>query len=155
MVVGLDFELIALSQKRFTQDESIVGASQVKTSVAKAIRQAIEQQMPSSPAILDVLWPKKAHVVILKWSVQRLRWRNPSLPPLPHHSQDKLSLLTINGMPLFFQHYDGPWYPTLRLLHQCMACARGHNYSFIPVLSSQTPICCRTFKSTAGPLNSC
>ena len=27
-------------------------------------------------------------------------------------------MLVLNNRPLFFSHRDGPWFPTLRLLHQ-------------------------------------
>lgn len=37
-----------------------------------------------------------------------------------HHSRDHISIYTLHGEPLFFQHFDGPFYPTLRLLHKCM-----------------------------------
>ncbi len=33
--------------------------------------------------------------------------------------KDKITILTVDGEPLFFQHYDGPWFPTLKLLHKC------------------------------------
>ena len=32
----------------------------------------------------------------------------------PEHVQ----IVVLNGTPLFFAQRDGPWYPTLRLLHQ-------------------------------------
>jgi PUA domain protein len=28
-------------------------------------------------------------------------------------------MYTLNSEPLFFQHFDGPFYPTLRLFHKC------------------------------------
>lgn len=34
-------------------------------------------------------------------------------------SREHISLFTVNGVPLFFQHFDGPFYPTLKLLHKC------------------------------------
>jgi PUA domain protein len=34
-------------------------------------------------------------------------------------SREHISILALNGTPLFFQHFDGPYFPTLRLLHQC------------------------------------
>ena len=40
-----------------------------------------------------------------------------------HHygpnSRDHLSIYALHGEPLFFQHFDGPYFPTLRLLHKC------------------------------------
>ena len=34
-------------------------------------------------------------------------------------SRDAISVLALHGEPLFFQHFDGPYYPTLRILHKC------------------------------------
>lgn len=34
-------------------------------------------------------------------------------------SREHISILALSGKPLFFQHFDGPYFPTLRLLHQC------------------------------------
>lgn len=33
-------------------------------------------------------------------------------------SQHHLQIAILNGTPLFFAERDGPWFPTLRLLHQ-------------------------------------
>jgi predicted ribosome-associated RNA-binding protein Tma20 len=48
-----------------------------------------------------------------------------SVPRQDHHlmysfrSREHISLFTLHGEPLFFQHFDGPYFPTLRLLHKC------------------------------------
>jgi len=34
-------------------------------------------------------------------------------------SREHISIYTVHGEPLIFQHFDGPFYPTLRLLHKC------------------------------------
>lgn len=34
-------------------------------------------------------------------------------------SQDRINLVTVEGEHLFFQSFDGPYIPTLRLLHKC------------------------------------
>lgn len=39
--------------------------------------------------------------------------------PTRQDSKEHISIYTVNGEPLFFQHFDGPFYPTLRLLHKC------------------------------------
>jgi PUA domain protein len=42
------------------------------------------------------------------------------LSPLPYSlSREHVSILALHGQPLFFQHFDGPYFPTLRLLQQC------------------------------------
>lgn len=35
-------------------------------------------------------------------------------------SQNHINLVVVNNVPLFFNVRDGPYMPTLRLLHQCM-----------------------------------
>ncbi|SCV71624.1 BQ2448_3212 [Microbotryum intermedium] len=49
--------------------------------------------------ILDVLWPKKSQITLVK-------------------CREHISILALNGEPLFFQHFDGPYYPTLKVLHK-------------------------------------
>ena len=39
--------------------------------------------------------------------------------PLFFCSQNHLNLVLVNNVPLFFSVRDGPYMPTLRLLHQC------------------------------------
>lgn len=34
-------------------------------------------------------------------------------------SQNHINLVVVNNVPLFFNVRDGPYMPTLRLLHQC------------------------------------
>ncbi|GAA5990106.1 hypothetical protein JCM11641_007069 [Rhodosporidiobolus odoratus] len=49
--------------------------------------------------VLDVLWPKKETLTLVK-------------------CREHISLYTVHGEPLFFQHFDGPFYPTLKVLHR-------------------------------------
>ena len=37
----------------------------------------------------------------------------------PVNSRDHLSIYALHGEPLFFQGLDGPYLPTVRLLHKC------------------------------------
>lgn len=41
------------------------------------------------------------------------------LAELALNSKDAITILALHGEPLFFQHFDGPYYPTLRILHRC------------------------------------
>ena len=36
-----------------------------------------------------------------------------------HHSKDKLTFVIVDNEILFFRQRDGPYYPTLRVLHKC------------------------------------
>lgn len=37
----------------------------------------------------------------------------------PRRSKDKVSFIVLNGEPLFYRVREGPYFPTLRVLHQC------------------------------------
>ncbi|KAK4050768.1 translation machinery-associated protein 20 [Microbotryomycetes sp. JL221] len=50
--------------------------------------------------VMDVLWPKKESLTLIKFS------------------REHISILALHGEPLFFQHFDGPYFPTLRVLHK-------------------------------------
>ncbi|GAA6006565.1 translation machinery-associated protein 20, partial [Rhodotorula paludigena] len=49
--------------------------------------------------VLDLIWPKKETLSLVK-------------------CRDHISIYTVHGEPIFYQHFDGPFYPTLRLLHR-------------------------------------
>lgn len=85
--------------KRFTQEECISSQSQIKSSVGRGIRSAILEQYPKIEAVVDDLLPKKDPMVIAKCT-------------------NHIQLLVVRGEPVFFQQRDGPWYPTLRLVHR-------------------------------------
>eukprot|EP00798_Chlamydomonas_sp_ICE-L_P008762 gene8762-33625_t len=86
--------------KKFGRDE-VSQSSQVKASVARGIRSSIGEQYPwlEDSGVLEKLLPKKEAVVLGK---------------MPGHVQ----VVMMNNVPLFFQERDGPWFPTLRILHQ-------------------------------------
>lgn len=96
-------------------------------------------QYPGLEPVLDDLLPKKSPLIVAKWFVICLRyfpctycfhgncitqyiqllfltncfsWTSP-------YSQNHLNLVLVNNVPLFFNIRDGPYMPTLRLLHQC------------------------------------
>ncbi|SCZ89051.1 BZ3500_MvSof-1268-A1-R1_Chr1-1g00921 [Microbotryum saponariae] len=73
--------------------------------------------------VLDVLWPKKSQITLVKWSVQLTASSGHSptselIVLRPLYSREHISILALNGEPLFFQHFDGPYYPTLKVLHK-------------------------------------
>ncbi|GAA5883063.1 hypothetical protein JCM3774_001098 [Rhodotorula dairenensis] len=49
--------------------------------------------------VLDLIWPKKETLSLVK-------------------CRDHISIYAIHGEPIFFQHFDGPFYPTLKVLHR-------------------------------------
>ncbi|KAF5365628.1 hypothetical protein D9758_003287 [Tetrapyrgos nigripes] len=85
--------------KKFSTSTDIAGQTPVKQSVQRSLRAAVLAQWKIEPETLDAIWPKKEGLVHVK-------------------CRDHLSIYTVHGEPIFFQHFDGPMYPTLRLLHK-------------------------------------
>ncbi|KAF3779323.1 Malignant T-cell-amplified sequence 1 [Nymphaea thermarum] len=83
---------------RFTA-EDVSSQNQVKASVQRKIRQSIADEYPGLEPVLDDLLPKKSPLIVVK-------------------CQNHLNLVLVNNVPLFFNIRDGPYMPTLRLLHQ-------------------------------------
>jgi len=84
--------------KKFSTAD-ISGQTVIKSSVQRSIRATLLIQWSISPETLDLIWPKKEALMHVK-------------------CRDHISIYTNHGDPLFFQHFDGPFYPMLRLLHQ-------------------------------------
>ena len=55
-------------------------------------------------------------MVVMRANRQARRFQPPSSTPFP--SPDHVQIFVIDRTPLFFAERDGPWYPTLRLLHR-------------------------------------
>ncbi|BGP12102.1 hypothetical protein JCM10213_005209 [Rhodosporidiobolus nylandii] len=60
-----------------------------------------EEQQPQDEelTVLDTLWPKKETLTLVK-------------------CHGAISMYAVHGEPIFFQHFDGPFYPTLKVLHR-------------------------------------
>ncbi|KAG6874088.1 hypothetical protein C0995_006945 [Termitomyces sp. Mi166 len=86
--------------KKFSPSTDIAGQTPVKSSVQRGIRTAILSQWKIEPETLEALWPKKEGLVHVK-------------------CREHVSIYTLHGEPLVVQHFDGPFYPTLRVLHKC------------------------------------
>ena len=93
--------------KRFTQEECVSSQSQVKSSVGRAIRTAICDQYPKIEDVIDELLPKKESLVLAKCT-------------------NHIQLLVVKNEPIFFQQRDGPWFPTLRLVHRRASVFEDH-----------------------------
>ncbi|KAH9446575.1 hypothetical protein Pst134EA_030486 [Puccinia striiformis f. sp. tritici] len=126
--------------KKFTVKEDVASNTIIKSSTQRAIRTKLCQQFPAlnqpiqiipeqeeededseddnddkpvknqaeDPSavnndqlitLLESLWPKKESLNLLK-------------------CREHVSILVCKKTPLFFQHFDGPYFPTLKLLHQ-------------------------------------
>ncbi|KAL0318466.1 UNVERIFIED_CONTAM: Malignant T-cell-amplified sequence 1 [Sesamum angustifolium] len=90
---------------RFSSEE-VSAQNQVKASVQRKIRQSIAEEYPGLEPVLEDLLPKKSPLIVAK---------------CPNH----LNLVLVNNVPLFFNIRDGPYMPTLRLLHQWLTSPGG------------------------------
>ncbi|KAI8360643.1 malignant T cell-amplified sequence 1-like protein [Mortierella sp. GBAus27b] len=78
--------------KKFNIKEDVTGHTQVKSSVQRAIRTKIlDQYKEGIEGIIDDVMPK---------------------------NHEHINLIVMNNEVLFFNHFDGPYYPTLKLLHK-------------------------------------
>lgn len=84
--------------KKFSSEESISSIAQVKNSVQRAIINQIVESYPLLEEGIESLVPKKGMVV--------------------GKAAEGVQLLIVNNEILFYCERDGPWYPTLRLLHR-------------------------------------
>ncbi|XP_022366095.1 malignant T-cell-amplified sequence 1-like, partial [Enhydra lutris kenyoni] len=71
----------------------------LKTSVIKGIKNQLIEQFPGIEPGLNQILPKKDPVKIMR-------------------CHEHIEILTVNGELLFFRQREGPFYPTLRLLHK-------------------------------------
>jgi malignant T-cell-amplified sequence len=84
--------------KKFTPEESISSTSQVKNSVQRSIISQIVETYPLLGEAIESILPKKAMLV--------------------GKGPDGMQLVIVNNEVLFYSQRDGPFYPTLRLLHK-------------------------------------
>ncbi|KAI0831097.1 hypothetical protein BC628DRAFT_1312183 [Trametes gibbosa] len=84
---------------RFQPSSDVSGQVSVKTSVQRGIRSSILTQWKINPETLEQIWPKKESLTLVK-------------------CREHISIYTLHGEPLIFQHFDGPFFPTLKLLHK-------------------------------------
>eukprot|EP00127_Corallochytrium_limacisporum_P002304 Clim_evm92s109 gene=Clim_evmTU92s109 len=85
--------------KKFDSEEAISGSNQVKSSVQRGITAGLIEKYPGIKPYIEEILPKKESVTLVKCA-------------------DRIELLALNKEPLFFHQRDGPWMPTLKLLHK-------------------------------------
>ncbi|KAJ1974806.1 Malignant T-cell-amplified sequence 1, partial [Dimargaris xerosporica] len=85
--------------KKVHPKDDIATQSQIKSSVQRSLRTKLLDQMPGLEPYINDLMPKKA-------TMKQIKLR------------DHISLFSVNDQVLFFNSFDGPLYPTLKLLHQ-------------------------------------
>ncbi|XP_003391993.1 PREDICTED: malignant T-cell-amplified sequence 1-like [Amphimedon queenslandica] len=85
--------------KKFSHLEDVTGQNQAKSSVVRGIRSKVIEQYPSIEQYIDDILPKKEPVTVIK-------------------CRDHIELVSVQTDLLFFKQRDGPYIPTLRLLHK-------------------------------------
>ncbi|XP_022823462.1 malignant T-cell-amplified sequence 1 homolog [Spodoptera litura] len=86
--------------KKFDEKESISGVQQLKSSVQKGIRARLLELYPHLDNYIDQVLPKKDTFRIVK-------------------CHDHIEIMVNSaGELLFFRQREGPWMPTLKLLHK-------------------------------------
>ncbi|AOW00773.1 hypothetical protein LXG23DRAFT_51289 [Yarrowia lipolytica] len=97
-IIGcLDLQTHAMF-KKFSH-ENINSKANVKSSSQRALKAKLVAQFPDMEPVVDQIIPKKAQLVHVK-------------------CQDRISLYTIDGKVMFFQHFDDELVPSLHLVHQ-------------------------------------
>ena len=106
---------------RFTASESVSGSSQAKASVVRGIRAKLSEQYPQLADYIDDIIPKKEPIHILKWyrRANTCILRFLIVFELIFCSHDHIEILVRKNELLLFRQRDGPYIPTLRLLHKC------------------------------------
>eukprot|EP00386_Alphamonas_edax_P014160 GDKI01043560.1.p1 GENE.GDKI01043560.1~~GDKI01043560.1.p1 ORF type:complete len:184 (+),score=67.81 GDKI01043560.1:134-685(+) len=84
--------------KKFTNEE-ISSKNLMKSSAQRAVRAQVLEQFPRLESVIDLILPKKTQLVAAKCA-------------------DHVTVVLVDDVPTFFQYRDGPWVPTLRLVHQ-------------------------------------
>ncbi|KAJ1344541.1 hypothetical protein BSLG_000065 [Batrachochytrium salamandrivorans] len=83
----------------FSVKEDIAGQTKVKNSVQRNFRIKIVEQFPLLEPHIDELIPKKDPVFLVK-------------------CLDRVNIISVNDKFLFFNSFDGPFFPSLYILHK-------------------------------------
>lgn len=118
--------------KRFSVEEHVSSTSQIKNSVQRSIVNQISEQYPLLVEIIDVILPKKSMLIA--------------------KAQENIQLVVVNNEIIFYNQMNGPFYPTLKLLHKYptmmprMQCDKGA----IKYVLGGANIMCPGFTSAGG-----
>ncbi|KAK9323279.1 PUA-like domain-containing protein [Lipomyces orientalis] len=85
--------------KKFNSKDDIHSRTNVKSSVQRGLKSKLIEQFPKLDNVIDEIIPKKGQLVVVKCT-------------------DKLSLYAMEHEVLFYQQFDDPFVPSLRLVHK-------------------------------------
>ncbi|KAL4230060.1 Malignant T-cell-amplified sequence 1 [Mactra antiquata] len=86
--------------KKFDDKENVSGVNNAKSSVLRGVRASVLEQFPYIADYMDQILPKKDALKLVKC-----------------HEHIEI-LANSSGEPVFFKQRDGPYFPTLKLLHK-------------------------------------
>jgi malignant T-cell-amplified sequence len=98
--------------KKFNYAEDVAGRQNVKSSVQRGIKAKIVDTFPKIEAVIEDIIPKKSQLTLVKWY-------DPVVRGLIAASREHISLLTLENEVVFFQRFDEPYMPSLKLVHKC------------------------------------
>ena len=120
--------------KKFSIEDSMSNVSQIKNSVQRSILNQISEQYPALAECIETLMPKKSMQI--------------------GKAADNVQLVIVHGEVLFYNQRDGPFMPTLRLLHKypSMMEKMQTDKGAIRFILSGSNIMCPGFTSPGGDL---
>ncbi|KAE8882911.1 hypothetical protein PF005_g4294 [Phytophthora fragariae] len=121
--------------KRFSVDEHVSTSSKVKSSQQRSVRSKVLEQYPELEPYAEMLMPKKAPMVVAK-------------------CHNHIQIVLHEGEPVFFNQRDGPFMPTLKLLHKVphvMKQVRADKGA-IPFVLSGANVMCPGLTSAGGDM---
>jgi len=120
--------------KKFSVAENVSSSSQLKNSVQRAIQAQIVESYPCLAECIDEIIPKK----------QMMSCK----------CDDYVQLIVVDKEILFYNKRDGPFYPTLRLLHKypSMMLRMQVDKGAVRFILSGANIMCPGFTSAGGDL---
>ncbi|KAK9236314.1 PUA-like domain-containing protein [Lipomyces kononenkoae] len=89
--------------KKFNAKDDIHSRTNVKSSVQRGLKSKLIEQFPNLENVIDEVIPKKGQLIVIKCT-------------------DKLSLYAMENEVLFYQHFDDPFVPSLKLVHRFADC---------------------------------
>ena len=102
--------------KRFSVEENVSSTSQVKNSVQRSIQNQIAEQYPVLNDVIEQILPKKSMLI--------------------SKAQENIQLIVVNNEVVFYNQRDGPFFPTLRLIHKYPTMVCTFNYCFLVTFTS-------------------
>ncbi|KAK1931444.1 Malignant T-cell-amplified sequence 1 [Phytophthora citrophthora] len=125
----------ALVNQQHFVEEHVSTSSKVKSSQQRSIRSKVLEQYPDLEPYAEMLMPKKAPMVVAK-------------------CHNHIQIVLHEGEPVFFNQRDGPFMPTLKLLHKVphvMKQVRADKGA-IPFVLSGANVMCPGLTSAGGDM---